>query len=171
MNNKSEPKYYVLQSKHSALGKFWNAEKAAWVERKIATVYREDERERSLLFGLWVQVERDVGEPAPSVVATPEEIAEIRARRDAATPGPYGARIGSGNFVCTALASEHTSRFDEFICDVLPDYVLERKQSSLRWEANREFLQHSWVDITTLLDVYEAQRLEIERLKTELARK
>lgn len=48
--------HYVLQSKVSSPGRFWNADTSLWVERERATVYREDERERSMLSGKWVKV-------------------------------------------------------------------------------------------------------------------
>lgn len=102
--------------------------------------------------------------------ATKAEIEVIRERVEAATPGPLGARIGSGNNVCTALASENESTFDEFVCDVLPDYALEsaqvgRRAYPPRWEANRNLIEHAYSDIPRLLAIIEEQEREIERLR------
>lgn len=96
--------------------------------------------------------------PTPPVETLSEEaLAEIEARANAATPGPLEARLGSGNNVCTALASIATATFDEFVCDVLPDYACNLGITP-RWEANRNFIEHVFTDIPALCRTLRAQQ-------------
>lgn len=78
--------------------------------------------------------------PQTEQLLTPEQVAEAEHLFSEATPGPLGARLGSGQNVCTALASEAENAFDEFVCDVLPDYACQ-PGTATRWEANRNLIE------------------------------
>lgn len=95
-----------------------------------------------------------------------DALREIKARVAKATPAPLEARIGSGNNVCTALASNNPTAFDDFVCDVLPDYAC-KPGIATRWEANRDFIQHAYSDIPALCETVRVLR---QRLNEEADR-
>lgn len=78
-----------------------------------------------------------MNQPEQPIEALLDEVDALIAK---ATPAPLETRLGSGHNVCTALASAATGSFDEFVCDVLPDYAC-RPGKSPRWEANRNLIQ------------------------------
>lgn len=53
-----------------------------------------------------------------------DELKAAEAICAAATAGPWSMRLGSGNVVCTAIASDCPESFDEFVADCLPDWAL-----------------------------------------------
>lgn len=130
------------RSERTQLGKLWEV----WFEQvgEHATVDVVNATSKLVI------AEREIYRQSPPELAA--ELDAIEARLNAATPGPLGARLGSGNSVCTALASEAEDFFDEFVCDVLPDYVCIQGKAK-RWEANRDFIQAAYTDIRRLLDL------------------
>lgn len=99
-------------------------------------------------------------------VLSDDALREIEARVAKATPAPLETRIGSGNNVCTALASNNPATFDDFVCDVLPDYAC-KPGIATRWEANREFIQHAYSDIPALCATVRALK-EVGRHNAQL---
>ncbi len=89
---------------------------------------------------------------------TEERIAEIRARAEAATPGPwwthksfeviYGQKSGFDSLIVCALESE--------------DFMYSKERDM---QANAAFIAHAREDIPALLDEVERLRTENEALK------
>lgn len=85
---------------------------------------------------------------------TPAELAAIRERCDAASEGPWGICLGSGNNVCTGIhQSEVPLEEADYICDVCPDYLLDEGNALPRERelANMRFIEHARADIPALL--------------------
>lgn len=82
----------------------------------------------------------------------------IRARLAAITPGEWISVLGSGNNLCTAIASDIPGELrSTFICDCLPDYVLpsvdEQGDFLLPPDhvPNLKFIEHAPADMAELL--------------------
>jgi len=90
-----------------------------------------------------------------------DRLAEIEARLEAATPGPWARCLGSGNIVCTAVlthAVKNKHGNHPIIADCLPDYCLRHDTGvDDDHRPNLAFIAHSWEDIDYLLA--EAKRL------------
>lgn len=98
----------------------------------------------------------------------PETLKAMKEAAVRATPGQLEARLGSGNNVCTAVASIDPSCFDEFFADVLPDYAC-KPGIALRWEANREFLiACSPANVSALIAERDELEAELERQAQEI---
>lgn len=79
-----------------------------------------------------------------------ERLEEIRARVNAATPGPWEACLGSGIAECTAIMHQDGETGENFfVADCMPDYALD--WASEDHLANLEFIAHARQDIPDLL--------------------
>lgn len=92
---------------------------------------------------------------------TPERIAEIRERANAATPGPWGTQGGS-----YACIYSDAGVVGDIVCEP-PEGVEESLQA---WPRTSEFIAHARQDVPELLDALEAAEAEVARLREDKAR-
>lgn len=86
-----------------------------------------------------------------------------------ATKGPWSPRLGSGNIVCTAIASDCPDCFDEFVGDCLPDWILvdaEVGHAPKDHRVNMEFITHARTYYPTALAEVRRLRGALEEIAT-----
>lgn len=91
---------------------------------------------------------------------TAAELAEIKDRADAATPGPWSAVLGSGAHLCTAIVGADGATV---VADLLPDWVLADGCAPPDHVPNLRFIEAARTDVHRLVT-------EVERLNTLLNR-
>lgn len=105
---------------------------------------------------------------------TEPDLAAIRARCDAATPGPW--EYVEDNEIVVAGLQRHSPghiSYDTLIVEVdggEPGLDETEAAYDARVEANTRFVVAARADLPALLDLVERQAAEIERLRTELGR-
>lgn len=100
------------------------------------------------------------------------DLDKISALVEAATPGPWGICLGSGDNLCTAISSEGVEDWDlRFtpICDLLPDWILQaegKDGKSLRKDhrADMNFIAWTRTGIPSLVQRIRELEKENERL-------
>ena len=80
---------------------------------------------------------------------------EIRARAEAATPGPWSIALGSGHHVMTAVVARQ-GEDATLVCDCLPDWAFTDDCAAEDHRANMRFIQYAREDIPALLAAVEA---------------
>ena len=104
-----------------------------------------------------------------TTAATPEELAAIRERANAATEGPWLYRPHQHDDWGTVRISDPEEPY--FVARAQAggpsDLDAHRKAKTDPYRHNGEFIAHARTDVPRLLDLIEAQRAEIERLTKE----
>ncbi len=95
---------------------------------------------------------------------TPFELAEIKARADAATPGPWSAVLGSGAHLCTAIVGADG---ETVVADLLPDWVLAEGCAPPDHVPNLKFLEAARADVPRLVAEVERLNSLLERYRAE----
>lgn len=91
------------------------------------------------------------GNEAPTVLLSEETLAEIKARADAATPGPWEGKYGRSNHTVFGSSKIKGQKF--IICDVISH------------EDNTDFIAFARSDIPALLAHIEALQVELTALR------
>lgn len=89
---------------------------------------------------------------------TPEQIAEIRARAEATTPGPWRARDAEF-FQHIILGPGPTDELGES----RPQVVAATQ--NVGWRSNAEFIAHARTDVPALLDALDAAEATVARVR------
>lgn len=107
--------------------------------------------------------------PTPTAALTPEELAAIRERANAATEGPWLYRPHKMDDWGTVRISDAEEPY--FVARAQAggptDYAAHRAAGTDPYERNGLFIAHARTDVPRLLDLIEALRAENERLTKE----